>query len=444
MAPSRDNQDGSTHPRTWVMMGHKAGDNSQILALAEGLGWPFEIKHLVYRPTELLTNLLAPLTLLGIVRQKSSPLAPPWPDLIISAGRRNEPPCRWIQARADKRVRLVHVGRPWALIENFDLVVTTPQYRLPRRPNVLHNTTPLQRVADDRLREAAARWAPRLAHLPRPYTAVMIGGNAGPYVLDREAATLLGRAASAFARRRGGSLLVSTSARTPKETLSPLEAAIDCPADVYRWFRGAAENPYLGYLALANSIIVTCESMSMLTEACATRKPVYMFDLHTGPENRWALLEPLIGKVDTSPWRRLRRLRFQPLVFRIAFAIGPTRMTRDVRIIQRQLVAQRRAVWLGQTFPDGPLPPRAGRRVARRGPGQGAVRGRGRGDGTGGARRHTGARPRRPASRGRGLLAHTRADWIHSRRGSPAGPWVGHATPASRGVITRPQMVSAL
>ena len=55
MAPSRDNRDGSAHPRTWVMMGHKAGDNSQILALAEGLGWPFEIKHLVYRPTELLT-----------------------------------------------------------------------------------------------------------------------------------------------------------------------------------------------------------------------------------------------------------------------------------------------------------------------------------------------------------------------------------------------------
>ena len=104
-------------PRVWVMMGHKAGDNSQILALAEALGWPFEIKRLTYRPTELLTNLLAPLTLLGIVRRRSSPLAPPWPDLIISAGRRNEPPCRWIQARAGKRVRLVHCGRPWAALE---------------------------------------------------------------------------------------------------------------------------------------------------------------------------------------------------------------------------------------------------------------------------------------------------------------------------------------
>jgi hypothetical protein len=97
--------------------------------------------------------------------------------------------------------------------------------------------------------------------------------------------------------------------------------------------------------------------MSMLTEACATCKPVYMFDLHTGPENRWRLLEPLIGEVDTSRWRRLRRLRAQPLVFRIAFVLGPTRMTRDVRIIHRQLQAQGRAVWLGETFPDGPRPP---------------------------------------------------------------------------------------
>ena len=356
MDVSREKREDAPYPRTWVMMGHKAGDNSQILALAEGLGWPFEIKHLVYRPTELLTNLLAPLTLLGIVRRKSSPLEPPWPDLIISAGRRNEPPCRWIQRRADKRVRLVHVGRPWARIENFDLVVTTPQYRLPQRPNVLHNTAPLQRVADQRLRGAATIWAPRLAHLPRPYVAVMVGGNAGPYVLDRDAATLLGRAASAFARARGGSLLLSTSARTPKNAITALEAAIDCPADVFRWSRDAAENPYWGYLALADSIIVTCESMSMLAEACATSKPVYMFDLHTGPENRWGLLESLIGKVDRSRWRRVRRLRVQPLVFRIAFVIGPTRMTRDVRIIHRRLIDEGRAVWLGEPFPEGPPP----------------------------------------------------------------------------------------
>ena len=346
-------------PRVWVMMGHKAGDNSQILALAEGLGWPFEIKHLVYRPTELITNFLTPRTLLGIIRGKSSPLAPPWPDLIISAGRRNEPACRWIQLRADRRVRLVHCGRPWAPIECFDLVVTTPQYRLPNRPNVLHNVTPLQRVSERRLEAARDLWGRRLTHLPRPHIAVMIGGDAGPYVLDREAAALLGRAASALASKQGGALLVTSSARTPKLTIDALEARLDCPASVFRWTPdSAADNPYFGYLASADAFVVTSESMSMLTEACSTRKPVYMFDLDTGPELRWPLLEPLIGEVPAGSWaRRLRRLRFQPLVYRIAMVTGPMRLTREVRIIQRQLIEAGRAVWLGQEFPPGPPPP---------------------------------------------------------------------------------------
>src|ERR671911_2324173 len=121
MAARPETQDDGAYPRTWVLMGHKAGDNSQILALAEGLGWPFQIKHLVYRPTELLSNLLAPRTLLGIVRRRSSPLVPPWPDLIISAGRRNEPPCRWVQARADRRGRLVGFRPAPARLGWFDV-----------------------------------------------------------------------------------------------------------------------------------------------------------------------------------------------------------------------------------------------------------------------------------------------------------------------------------
>ena len=50
-------------PKVWLMMGHRAGDNSQVLALAEALGWPFEVKRFVYRRTELLTNLLCGPTL---------------------------------------------------------------------------------------------------------------------------------------------------------------------------------------------------------------------------------------------------------------------------------------------------------------------------------------------------------------------------------------------
>jgi hypothetical protein len=128
---------------------------------------------------------------------------------------------------------------------------------------------------------------------------------------------------------------------------------------LFRWTpAAAADNPYFGYLAIADSFIVTCESMSMLAEACSTCKPVHMFDLDTGPQLRWPLLASLLGEMPpTSLTRRLRRLRFQPLVYRTAMVTGPRRLTRDTRIIQRQLIAAGRAVWLGQDFPPGPPPP---------------------------------------------------------------------------------------
>ena len=266
---------GFQPPRTWLMMGHRAGDNSQVQALAEALGWPFETRHFVYRPTELLTNLTVPLTLAGIVQRKSSKLEPPWPELIISAGRRNEPVCRWIQIQAAKlgqRIRLVHCGRPWARILNFDLVVTTPQYRLPQRDNVLHNSTPLHRVTEGRLEAEGVRWRARLAHLPQPYISVIIGGNSGPFSYDKRAAARLGRQASAMAKALGGSLLITTSARTAAETLPVLESALEVPNFFFKWRKDAEDNPYFAFLDLAERHIVTGDSMSMLTEACAPRR----------------------------------------------------------------------------------------------------------------------------------------------------------------------------
>jgi len=162
------------------MMGHKAGDNSQVLAMAEALGVPFEIKRFVYKPYELVTNLLCGPTLAGTVKSQCSSLEAPWPDLIISAGRRNEPICRWIQQQAKgQRVRLVHLGRPWAKIERFDLVVTTPQYRLPIRPNVLQNKTPLHRVTQERLlRQQLASTGVSVTRSPDFRSRVRTVGNA--------------------------------------------------------------------------------------------------------------------------------------------------------------------------------------------------------------------------------------------------------------------------
>lgn len=346
-------------PKVWMLMGHKAGDNSQVLALGEALGWPFEIKHFTYKRTELLTNLLCGPTLAGVVRSGSSDLAPPWPDLIITAGRRNEPAARWIQKQAapEKHVRIVHCGRSWAKIERFDLIVTTPQYRLPQRPNVLHNLTPLHRVTDGRLRAAAADWGPRIAGLPGPYLAVVIGGNSGPFTFDHAAAKRLARQACARAKELGASLLVTTSARTPRDKIASFERALDVPAEIFRWSKNASENPYFGYLALADEVIVTGDSMSMLTEACATCKPVHIFDLGVGSTAmRPKEQGPAQIMSAVTEGRVFERAHLQALVYRIGMHLGPQRMTRDIRIVHKVLVDNGMAVWLGDPFPHRDSP----------------------------------------------------------------------------------------
>jgi uncharacterized protein len=337
---------GTWPPRVWVLTCHREGDNAQMIGLAEALGWPFEIKRIVHRKLELLPNLVLPETLAGMDRRRSSPLTPPWPDLVIFAFRANENIARWIRRRSGGRTRYVLIGRPWSPLPEFDLIVTTPQLRLPERPNILHNVLPLHRVNAQRLPEAAATWAPRFADLPRPRIAVLVGGSSGPYVFDRRAAERLAREASALARGTGGSLLVTTSARTSTAAAGALRAAIQAPGYSYRWSKEATDNPYFGILAVADAIIVTGESISMITEACATGKPVFMFDFGGGPV---PMRLPRPEQRSQRWFPRWWDWHLQTWIYALYMRLprGRLNRTRDLRLVHKTILASGRARWLG-------------------------------------------------------------------------------------------------
>lgn len=348
--------EGVGAPATWLLMGHKAGDNAQLLALAEALGWPFETRHFTYRRTELLTNRLLGPTLAGIVPDRSTPLGPPWPQLILTAGRRNEPIARWIRRTAAGRtpVKLVHLGRPWAALAEFDLIITTPQYHLPDRPNILHIEAPLHRLPVERLHAAADELRHELGELQPPYLVALLGGDAGTYRLDRENARLLAHHLTALAVQMNGSLLVSTSRRTPTQSLEAFRAGLLVSARIFEW---SSENPspYLGLLGLADRIVVTVDSVSMVTEAIATGKPVYIFDLSKGKTSERPLF-PANGSIRPAGiLERLEDARWPQIVNGIAAAVGPHRMLRDLRKVSELQVDQGRATWLGQEREHGDL-----------------------------------------------------------------------------------------
>jgi uncharacterized protein len=316
----------------WCLLGRKAGDNTQVRALAEELDCGYVEKHIIARPWELLSHLGDGVTLAGIDQSRSSALAAPWPDLVITAGRRNEPVARWIQRQSGGRTRLVHIGRPWAPLSAWDLVITTPQYFLPQQANIVHNSLPLHRVSADDLTSAGEQLRAQLAGLPRPWVAVLIGGDSGRFVLTSSKARRLGALAQELAVAAGGSLLVTDSPRTPRLAGDALQMQLQVPHFCYRWGSGKV-NPYRGLLALADAFVVTGESMSMLGEAVDTGRPLYIFDMGDGAARWWSLPH---------------NYRYKPLSHHFATRFGPLRMRRDVGNIQNALVASGRANWLAR------------------------------------------------------------------------------------------------
>lgn len=264
-------------PRTWVLADDRPGNVNQALAVAEALGWPFLVKTIRYGPLARLPNGLLGASVLGLTAAARAGLAPPWPGLVIAAGRRTAPVARWLKRRrpAAFLVQLMWPGSARGL----DLVAVPAHDDLSGRPEVLRTAGAPHRITPERLMRAASALAPRLADLPRPRIACLVGGSNRAVRFTATDALTLARQASALARSRAGSLLVTTSRRTDDACAAALADAIDVPRLLHRWSPRSAgpDNPYLGLLGAADAIIVTADSASMCTEACAAGRPVFLF-----------------------------------------------------------------------------------------------------------------------------------------------------------------------
>lgn len=244
--------------------------------MAEALGLPFVAVPLRYGRLAALPNRLLGASRLGLTPAGRTALRPPWPDLVIAAGRRSFPVARWLKRRGGGR--LAQVMWPGSRAD-ADLIAVPAHDGRGERPGVLTVTGAPHRVTPAALARAAAP-AP-LAGLPSPRFLCLIGGArraGGLTAADaRRLAERVGRTASAA----GGSVLATASRRTPPDVADAFEAAFadglkDVPFFFHRW-RAAGDNPYFALLAAAASIVVTADSVAMCVEACATAAPVHVF-----------------------------------------------------------------------------------------------------------------------------------------------------------------------
>ena len=272
-----------TYPIVWVLSDEKPGHITQSLGLANSLGWPYEEKKLQFNLLGELPNSMVKGSVSSL-KTSSAPIAgPPWPDLLIATGRRTVPIAEWIRQHSLGRTRTVQMGRIGTSREDHFDVGVAPEYAgLYPDPRRLETVMPLTRVCQAPLDEAAERWRNELGSGKGPRVALLVGGTNVEHEFSPTCARELGEAVKTMVDTIGGSVLVSTSRRTSKAAAEALLSALGSScAHAYVWQRDKenSDNPYMGYLALADAFVVTGESASMLAEACTTRKPVAIFPL---------------------------------------------------------------------------------------------------------------------------------------------------------------------
>ncbi len=274
-------------PRIWAVIGDKLGDNAQVRTVAQALPWPVEEKPQVFWPLFRKGKPWFLPSRYHIDRKRSATLAPPWPDLVLTIGRRPAMAALWIRRQSGGHTKVAIFGPPKGYEREFDLIIVPAQYRNPDDSKLVRLELPLIPVNFDAVDAAGAAWAARLAQLPRPLTAVLVGGATQPFVFDAEVAKAM--LARIVAQTGGaGSLYFTTSRRTQPEAAAALQAARPASATLFRWQADtdAAANPYLGLLAHADRFVVTGDSVSMLVEVARLGKPLAIFPL---PEHGFAL-----------------------------------------------------------------------------------------------------------------------------------------------------------
>ena len=274
----------------WVLSEGHAGMENQCLGLAEAVGLTLDVKRIRMRfPWTMIPAGMWPLPFHAVAKG-SDALTPPWPDILITCGRRSVPLSLAIRQESGGKTFIVHIQNPTVPTSTFHMIVA-PKHDGFTGPNVHLTHGALHRVTAARMKDDAKKFTPLYAHLPRPLVGVLIGGSNqryGHYGMKEQEMADLGNKLRQLHEESGAGLAVTASRRTDAATMRVLRhKLVDVPAIFWdgqnkKLGGDSDENPYYGILGLADLVVASCDSISMVSEACSTGKPVLVMHFPGG------------------------------------------------------------------------------------------------------------------------------------------------------------------
>ncbi len=292
----------------WVLDDPFESASDQAIAIAERLGVPHLRVPLAWNWRARLPGLSRRGSLAGLLAPGWPFSAPRGPALAISASARSESVALWL--RDSFGTRVVQCGPPRLRGRLFDLLVVPRHLRPRAASNVLPVLGEPNRLSPLALSQARVSWAGRLSHLPRPLVTLLAGGGGRGGEMRPAAAHTLAQQVARMAVAAGGAVLATNTRRTGLEATDALATGLAPSMHVfYRWGE-PGENPYSAMIALADVLVVTGDSPTMISEACGGEAPVFIASQGDSPMHRRlhetlyaaGQARPLGGGV--APWSR--------------------------------------------------------------------------------------------------------------------------------------------
>ena len=267
-------------PRVWLLTHDAVGLRNQVIGLAEHLGWPFELKLVNLRkPWRWLPGHWIPQAHTKLTAD-STELTEPWPDLIISCGRLGAAVALGVKRASRGKTFTVHIQNPQIPLHLVD-IIAPPQHDGLKGDNVFNTRGALHHVSPQKMADAIARQItlhPELETLTSqcPIIGVLIGGSNATATLTPEKSRALIAQLKTAADAHNAHLWITASRRTGSDNIATMQSIL---SNTTHWFwDNEGENPYHAILGMADYLIVTGDSVSMVTEAASTGKPVYTID----------------------------------------------------------------------------------------------------------------------------------------------------------------------
>jgi mitochondrial fission protein ELM1 len=300
----------------WAVSDGRVGIEAQALGLAEAIARerPAQVigKRIAWRWG--LGRLPWPLIPLAAL-DAESPIAPPWPDIWVAAGRASLPLSARARSWSGGRTFVVQTQHPGTATRRLDLVIP-PLHDELKGDNVFPILGSPTRINADGFARALASFRERIDPLPHPRVAMVVGGKSGAHDLPPARARAMAAEVAAAVRAAGGSLLLSFTRRTPQDARAMLSEGLrDLPG--WTW-DGRGENPYFAFLAAADAVLVTEDSVNLATDAATTGKPVHVLAMSGGGEKfarfhedlrKLGVTRPFDGRLDAWSYAPLDETR---------------------------------------------------------------------------------------------------------------------------------------